>query len=72
MDILGVNAYVQSTGYQGVSTKFCIASQTNGIRIVISEWGKNNIEPLREHPMVLLTIKSIQHERFNNQLSGRT
>jgi len=46
--------------------------QGNDIRPAISEWGKNNIEPLREHPMVLLTIKSIQHERFNNQLSGRT
>ena len=37
-----------------MSIKSCIASQANGIRIAISEWGKINIEPLREYPKGLI------------------
>jgi hypothetical protein len=47
MDTLGVKAYVQSPGYIGVSTKFCIAFQQNGIRMAFSGWGPINIKPLR-------------------------
>lgn len=31
-----------------MSTRFCIASLANGIRIAISGWGKINTEPLRK------------------------